>query len=70
MSASRVAIRRGVNAFDTSRRYRVWSGGSMKIMISWGAGSGLSISSTVPWDEQKVLGSRLNASTSAKRLTA
>ena len=42
----------------------------MKIMISISVGSGPIISITVPWDEQKVFGSRLKASTSAKRLTA
>ena len=42
----------------------------MKIIISMSIGSAVIISSTVPWEEQNVLGSRLNASTSAKRLTA
>ncbi len=42
----------------------------MKIMISMGAGSGPIISNTVPCEEQKDCGSRLKASTSAKRLTA
>ncbi len=42
----------------------------MKIMISISVGSAVIISITVPWLERKVLGSRLKASTSAKRLTA
>ena len=42
----------------------------MKIIISMSIGSAVIISMTVPCDEQKVLGSRLKASTSAKRLTA
>ena len=42
----------------------------MKIMISMDVGSAVIISITVPWAEQKVFGSRLKASTSAKRLTA
>ncbi len=42
----------------------------MKIIISSSIGSAVIISMTVPCDEQNVLGSRLKASTSAKRLTA
>ena len=42
----------------------------MKIIISMSAFSAVIISSTVPCEEQKVFGSRLKASTSAKRLTA
>jgi hypothetical protein len=42
----------------------------MKIIISMSALSAVIISSTVPCDEQNVFGSRLNASTSVKRLTA
>ncbi len=42
----------------------------MKIIISISTGSAVIISMTVPWEETKVLGSRLKASTSAKRLTA
>ena len=42
----------------------------MKIMISISVGSAVIISITVPCEEQKVWGSRLNASTSANRLTA
>ncbi len=43
----------------------------MKIMISWvSVGFGVMISSTVPWAELNVFGSRLAASTSWKRLSA
>ena len=42
----------------------------MKIMISISIGSAVIISITVPCEEKNVLGSRLKASTSAKRLTA
>ena len=42
----------------------------MKIIISRSVFSDVIISSTVPCEEQNVWGSRLNASTSAKRLTA
>ena len=42
----------------------------MKIIICISRGSAVIISITVPCEEMNVLGSRLKASTSAKRLTA
>ena len=64
-------MRRGVKARDTSVRSRVWSGGSRKIICPAAASDrGDIISSTVPWAELNVFGSRWAASTSSYRLRA
>ena len=63
-------MRRGVKAFETRRRSRVWSGGSTKIINSLPWVSAVIISSTVPWAELNVPGLRCAASTSANRLSA
>ena len=65
MWASNPDIRRGVNAPDTSDCSRVCSGGSWKIIIPLGTGSAVIISSTVPWLDRNVPGSRWAPSTSS-----
>ena len=70
MCSSSWAMRRGVKARETRVRRMVCDGGSMKMiwpvpLMSWSMSS-----STVPWAELNVAGSRWAASTSAKRLRA
>jgi len=65
MVGSMSSTRRGVNARDTRARIFVCPGGSMKMIIDVGIGSGDMPSSTVPCAELYVSGSRLHCSTSA-----
>ena len=65
MCPSRLDIRRGVKARDTRARSRVCSGGSWKIIMPLGVGCAVIISSTVPWPETNVAGSRWAVSTSS-----
>ena len=62
---------RGVNTRDSRRRWRVWVGGSSKMMDPGGRStSALMISSSVPCEEMYVSHCFEQASMSSKRLSA
>ena len=69
-SSSSAAVRRRVNARETSRRSRVWLGGSLRIIIPLSTGSGLISSRTLPCAELNRVVSFNAAATSSYRDSA
>ncbi len=62
---SSVRMKEGRKPGCTRPRYRVWSGGSVCIMVGGVAYSDPISNTMIPFDEQKVSGSRETATTSA-----